>query len=349
MKKSLIAMAALAAAGVASAQSTSTLSGTLDFGLEKSSSADALQASNSRNGTTQITWTGSEDLGGGLKANFKVSTAFDATFSSAGVAAGTTATVLTPTSVVATPAPTANVTVRAVNTQIFGNNDMFVGLSGGFGEVRLGRSFNPVFILTPQANGTKGVTGYAAKGSTLSNVGVYVSNQVLYLSPVMGGLQLQVSYAPSEVKGKKNHSGVGLSYSAGPLQAHFSVANATDGNGAVSGTKNWTGLAVNYNFGVARAFFTYQDNGNAASSATDSAYVVGLTAPVGAHQFWAQYGIAEVATGSDARILSAGFKYNMSKRTLAYVSIGNRNNAAAGFNAKQDKGTGYGVGLQHNF
>jgi predicted porin len=324
MKKSLIAMAALAAAGVASAQSTSTLSGTLDFGLEKASSAAAMQASNSRNGTTQITWTGSEDLGGGLKANFKVSTSFDATYSGSGVA-------------------------NAATT--LGNNDMFVGMSGGFGEVRLGRSFNPVFILTPTANGTKGVSGGASKGNTLSNVGVYVSNQVLYLSPTMGGLQLQVSWAPKEVTtaGAKNHMGVGLSYSAGPLQAHLSVANSTNGSGGTISAKNFTGLAVNYNFGVARAFFTYQDNGNAASSATDSAYVVGLTAPVGAHQFWAQYGIAEAATGSDARILSAGFKYNMSKRTLAYVSIANKNAATAGFNAAQTKGTGYGVGLQHNF
>jgi predicted porin len=322
MKKSLIAMAALAAAGVASAQSTSTLSGQLDFGLEKAASGAKLQASNSRNGTTQIAWNGSEDLGGGMKANFQVSTSFDATYSGSGVA---------------NAAPT------------LGNNNMFVGLSGGFGEVRLGRSFNPVFILTPAANGTKGVSGYAAKGNTLSNVGVYVSNQVLYLSPTMAGLQLQVSYAPSEVTGKKNHSGVGLSYSAGPLQAHLSVANSTDGSGGTVSAKNWTGLAVNYNFGMARVFFTYQDNGNAASSATDSAYVVGLTAPVGAHQFWAQYGIAEAATGSDARILSAGFKYSMSKRTLAYVSIGNKNAATAGFNSQQTKGTGYGVGLHHIF
>ena len=325
MKKSLIAMAALAAAGVASAQSTSTLSGTLDFGLQKTASGSPLGASNSRNGTTQITWSGSEDLGGGLKANFKVSTAFDATFSDK--AGG----------------------VNAPTNQMFGNNDMYVGLSGGFGEVRLGRTFNPVFILGLAANGTKGVSGYATKGSTLDNVGVYVSNQVLYLSPSMGGLQLQVSYAPSEVAGGKNHTGFGLSYSAGPLVANLAVANATAGDGSGITAKNFTLLSGAYDFKVARLFFAYQDDGNAASSATDSAYAVGVTVPVGAHQFWAQYGIAEAATGSDARILSAGFKYNMSKRTLAYVSIGNRNNAAAGFNGAQTKGTGYGVGLQHNF
>ncbi len=326
MKKSLIAMAALAAAGVASAQSTSTLSGTLDFGLEKTASGAALQASNSRNGTTQITWNGSEDLGGGLRANFKVSTAFDVSFAASGA-------------------------VSAPANQIFGNNDMFVGLAGGFGEVRLGRSFNPVFNLALTANGTKGVTGYVSNGSTLSQAGVYVSNQVLYLSPTMSGLQLQVSWAPKEVTtaDTKNHMGVGLRYTAGPLVATVAVANATNNTGGGITAKNITQMAAAYDFKVARVTFTYQDNGNAATSATDSAYVVGLTAPVGAHQFWAQYGISEAATGSDARIMSAGFKYNMSKRTLAYVSIGNRNNAAAGFNAAQTKGTGYGVGLQHNF
>jgi len=337
MKKSLIAMAALAAAGVASAQSTSTLSGTLDFGLESTGARDAagaklpLQATNSRNGTTQITWNGTEDLGGGLKANFKVSTSFDATFVAAGAAA----------------APT---------NQIFGNNDMFVGLSGGFGEVRLGRSFNPVFEAGITANGTKGVTGYATRGNTLDNVGVYVSNQVQYLSPRLGGIQLVVSFAPKETTAAtrtvgiadKNHMGVRLNYSAGPLVANLAVANNTNGTGGVTGTKNWTHLSAAYDFGMARLMFSYQDDGNN-TSATDSAYVVSATVPVGGHQFWAQYGVAEAATGSDARILSAGFKYNMSKRTLAYVSIGNRNNATAGFNAAQTKGTGYGVGLQHNF
>lgn len=329
MKKSLIAMAALAAAGVASAQSTSTLSGTLDFGLEKTASGAELQATNSRNGTTQITWTGTEDLGGGMRANFKVSTAFDATFAAAGA-------------------------VAAPTNQIFGNNDMFVGLSGGFGEVRLGRSFNPVFEAGITANGTKGVTGYASRGNTLDNVGVYVSNQVQYLSPRLGGIQLVVSWAPKETATPaagivaKNHTGVRLNYSAGPLVANLAVANNTNGSGGVVGNKNWTHLSAAYDFKVARLMFSYQDDGNNTSN-QDTAYVVSATVPLGAHQFWAQYGVAEAATGSDARMLTAGFKYNMSKRTMAYVAIGNRNTAAAGFNAAQTKGTGYLVGVQHNF
>lgn len=329
MKKSLIAMAALAAAGTVSAQATSTLSGTLDFGLQRIASGQALNAADSRNGTTQITWNGSEDLGGGLRANFKVSTTFDATFVNGGAAS----------------APT---------NQMFGNNDMFVGVSGGFGEVRLGRTFNPVFAAGLTANGTKGVSQYASRGQTLDNVGVYVSNQMLYLSPRMSGLQLSLSWAPKEVTtaGTKNHMGVGLNYSAGPLVANVAVANSTNGTGGGISNKNFTMLSAAYDFKVARLFFTWQDDGNLASN-NDTAYVVSATVPVGAHQVWAQYGITEAATGSDARILTAGFKYNLSKRSQAYVAIGNRNNANVGtnggFSAAQTKGTGYLVGLQHNF
>ena len=330
MKKSLIAMAALAAAGTVSAQATSTLSGTLDFGLERTASGAALQATNSRNGTTQITWNGSEDLGGGLKANFKVSTAFDATFAASGV-------------------------VAAPTNQIFGNNDMYVGVAGGFGEVRLGRTFNPVFAAGITANGTKGVTGYATRGNTLDNVGVYVSNQLLYITPNMGGLQAQLSWAPKEVTtaNTKNHMGVMLSYSAGPLVANVAVANSTGGTGGAGSNKNFTMLAAAYDMKIARLMFTWQDDGNQASN-NDTAYVVSATVPVGAHQFWAQYGITEASAGSDARILTAGFKYNLSKRSLAYVAIGNRNNSGTigtngGFSANQTKGTGYLVGLQHNF
>jgi len=122
----------VAVTGAAFAQSSVTLSGTVDFGLEKTASGTALQAANSRNGTTNFTLAGSEDLGGGLKANFKVSSAFDSTYQSAGAA------------------PTA---------QVLGNNDMFIELAGGFGSMKAGRSFNPVFSHALTANGTKGVTG----------------------------------------------------------------------------------------------------------------------------------------------------------------------------------------------
>jgi hypothetical protein len=71
MKKSLIALAALAAFGTASAQSTVTLSGSYGFGAEKSSAT--AQGINQTNGAIAINAV--EDLGGGLK--LAASVAFD--------------------------------------------------------------------------------------------------------------------------------------------------------------------------------------------------------------------------------------------------------------------------------
>ena len=137
MKKTLIALAAVAVTGAAFAQSTVTLSGTVDVGLEKRWSGDATKLTSSRNGTSNWTLSGAEDLGGGLKAVFQISTSFnadDGTFTPADTAAGRT----------------------------LGNNGLFVGLTGGFGTLRAGRPVNTLYGNALLANGTKGVSSHDA-------------------------------------------------------------------------------------------------------------------------------------------------------------------------------------------
>jgi len=77
MKKTLIALAAVAATTGAFAQSSVTLSGVIDVGVEKRFSGDATRVTPNRNGTSNWTLSGTEDLGGGLKAVFQISTAFN--------------------------------------------------------------------------------------------------------------------------------------------------------------------------------------------------------------------------------------------------------------------------------
>jgi len=80
MKKSLIALAALAASGAVMAQSSVTLYGNVDvaFGNHKTESRDGTAFTKS-SGVMDGSWAGSrlgfrgtEDLGGGLKASFTV-------------------------------------------------------------------------------------------------------------------------------------------------------------------------------------------------------------------------------------------------------------------------------------
>jgi len=316
MKKSLVALAALAASA-AFAQSTVTLSGTIDAGLEKTASSAAIQMATSRLGTTNITVAGSEDLGQGLKANFSVSTSFDSSYQAAQAAQ-------TPTTL--------------------GNNNMWVELAGGFGSLKLGRSLDPVFASTQTANSTKGVTGYTSRAGTLDGNGVYISNQVLYTTPSVSGLSGQISFAPSEVIGTKNNTGYSVNYAAGPLSVGFAVStvanaaatgyNAGTTAGSVNTAKRVQALSGSYDAGVAKLFVTGTSRADYKSS-----YNLGVSVPMGAGALWADY---TNNNNSDTVATQLGYKYSLSKRTTAYASYGTKK--AAGVNSQ-----GYGAGVAHNF
>jgi len=115
MKKSLIALAVLAASGTAMAQSNVTLYGLADvwFGSSKfevTGEGSVRQTKVDSGGLNTSRWgmKGSEDLGGGLKANFQLEQGFDLS------------------------------TGAAQSGKTF-NRQAWVGLSGGFGEVQLGK------------------------------------------------------------------------------------------------------------------------------------------------------------------------------------------------------------------
>ena len=78
MKKSLIALAVLAASGAAMAQSSVTLYGVADVVIHKDADVSAKMTSG---GVSTSRWgvKGSEDLGGGLSANFNFEQGLDLT------------------------------------------------------------------------------------------------------------------------------------------------------------------------------------------------------------------------------------------------------------------------------
>lgn len=336
MKKTLIALAAVASTA-AFAQSTVTLSGTVDVGIEKRFSGDETRMTSSRNGTSNWTLSGTEDLGGGLKAVFQVSTSFNPDTGEVSSANG------------------------------LGNNGLFVGVTGGFGTLRAGRPVNTLYANALLANGTKGVSLHDANsvlgGNNLANAktanasnSVYVPNAVQYHTPVMGGFQAQFEYAPSEVANANAGYGLAVRYANGPLVATFTNYKGA-GTATVLEPKAVNQLAASYNFGVANVLFTYRDQGGLASD-RDTSYALGVTAPVGPGSLYASYNVNEQA-GDDGRTLIAGYKYSLSKRTTAYVNVANRNSAwlggvtlpaSQGGNTIANKSSnGFGFGLQHNF
>jgi predicted porin len=289
-----------------------------------------------RNGTSNWTLSGTEDLGGGLKAVFQVSTAFNPD-------TGTSA------------------------ANALGNNGLFLGVTGGFGTLRAGRPVNTLYANAMFANGTKGVSGYDSNtltaaqrgGLPASTAGVYVDNAVQYHSPRFGGVQVQVEWAPSEqtigtdtatppvtTSAKNDGFGVAVRYDGGPLSASLTSYKSASAKGATAKNGAVTQIAAAYDFGMAKVLFTYRDQGKVASN-VDTAYTLGVTAPVGPGSAYLSYNVAEKAT-DDAKSIIAGYRYSLSKRTTAYVNVANGNKVlnVAGDNKSSN---GYGFGLQHNF
>ena len=212
MKKSLLALAVLGAfAGVASAQSSVTLYGTVDLNARyvKADGQDRrLTLSQDGINSSQLGFRGVEDLGGGLKAGFNLL---------AGVNADTGTT----------------------NSKFF-NRRSTVSLFTNLGEVRLGRDYTPTFwnLTIFDAFGTNGI------GSSL-NVrngygGTRQDNTIGYFLPGnLGGFYGQAMAGASEggTSGDRPARYIGgrVGFAAGP----FDVA------GAYSEAKMRTSFVVN--------------------------------------------------------------------------------------------------------
>jgi len=191
MKKSLVALAVLAVSGVASAQSTVTIYGLVDAWIGTVKDNNLSQSgvnvphpfSGSGGGlqTSRFGLKGSEDLGGGLKANFLLEAGFDP---STGVANSYT-----------------NPYTGATSNAIFGRQS-WVGLSGGFGEVKLGKMWTPYDMV--KGSGAAGFDSLLFAPST----SVWVSNgyndrpgnSIYYETPNFSGFSAAGMYSFGENK-----------------------------------------------------------------------------------------------------------------------------------------------------
>ncbi len=302
MKKSLIALAVLAASGAAMAQSSVTIYGVADVVIHKDKDVSTKMTSGGVSGS-RLGFMGSEDLGGGLKAIFKLEQGIDLT---SGAASGF-------------------------------NREATVGLSGGFGTVRLGRmstvfddyagATNPVFdsVLAP-TNVFKGYT------TDRINQGIY------YATPSFGGFSGAVSYNLEQVPGSQSVLSLGANYEGGPLTV--GVVYQDEGDAA---DETQTRFNAAYDFGAFKLMGGYGmvDDGGVDTKQ----YTIGADVPL-ASNLVLSAGIASRKTDGAERLTgySVGAAYLLSKRTTAYGGI-YADNGDAGTSLKSR----FGVGVKHTF
>lgn len=320
MKKSLIALSVLAAvAGTAQAQSSVTIYGVVDMALQHQNTGDpagsTLGLDSGIQSGSRLGFKGSEDLGGGLKANFQLEMGINADTGSS-----------------------------AQGGRAFGRQ-AFVGLSGNFGAVNFGRQYTPAFIAIDSFDpfGTGITSSTAGSGSSgfgaaayFDHGGVRMNNSATYSTANLGGFTGTLAYGFGEVAGNTTagrYIGFSGAYSAGPLFAELAYSNAQNANGS-NATKSYL-LAGTYNFDVVTAhagFSSIKDDGAGVAALDRRVWLLGATVPVGSGNIIASYirstnqnSLLKAANGTQ---LALGYTYSLSKRTNLYTSVSRATNDA---------------------
>jgi len=328
MKKSLIALAAVAAASASFAQSSVTVFGIVDAAVQVANGtvADKTSLVNSGYNSSRIGFRGVEDLGGGLKATFWLEGALS---NDDGNASG-------------------------LNFQ----RRSLVGLEGGFGKIELGREYTPHFwnqtVYDPfgtNGAGTSAALNTTAGGSTT----VRTNNAVNYVTPAFGGFTLQLQTAFGEAASNAaapdagNMNAARLAYANGPLT--FAVATGkTNVSSGVDITS--TNVGASYDLGVVKLMgASIEDKKTGAT--TQKGYVAGLTAPLGAGTV--RFAVSETKAGEAKGAKTAvGYVYGLSKRTDLYTTYANTKysggagatDTLAGTNGKVNA---FEAGVKHSF
>jgi predicted porin len=322
MQKKIIALAVAGlVSGAAFAQSNVTVYGIVDTNVDHLTTSGDLTASGNLSRTNvsgsglytnRIGFKGSEDLGGGMKANFFIE------------------------SNLGTDAPAATT---------LGDRLMTIGLSGKFGSVNLGRQYTPYFNVLAAGDtfayagrgSANNVLGAAAAGTAAASIQgtVRQSNSIRWDSPNWNGFQAAVLWsagAENQNTATKPYSeGMGLSvkYANGPLAVGYAVdrVNATAVQTAAVGDQNRNALTASYNFGMATVVGGYATSkqGDTSSVSSNAATFIGVRVPVSAAGLvrvqWAKND-DKLATNIDSNFWSIGYAHSMSKRTTAYVNYG---------------------------
>jgi predicted porin len=304
----------LATGGIAHAQSSVTLYGMVDAGLQYTSRRTNSSGSNAGSaiamidsgiGPSEFGLKGTEDLGDGMKANFDLESGISV----------------------------ANGGLSNGNGNFFGRQ-AWVGLSGNFGEVRLGEQFSPFFMSLYDSD----PRGFSEFGSSLSIFGdnalfsgAVSTNAIIYTSPELSGLQGSAMIALGGVAGNFQAGwqwAASLKYDHGPLMLNAAIFDGNSGGTPtpVPSTLQFEGrtLGAAYRFGTltVKASFT---NYKVAGSFNSNVYSAGLDY----HVLPAVDVNGGVYVTSDRNhpvnhslLAAAGVDYFLSKSTALYAQVG---------------------------
>jgi len=396
MKKSLLALATMSAfAGAAQAQSSVSVYGLYDGGYNNSvrtttiGTAAATKISNSnmegnQQTSTRLGFRGSEDLGGGLSANFNLELGFNPGTGSV---------------------DTVTLNSNAHQGQADSVRTSVVGLSSkALGEIRIGRQLSGAFVVGAgdifagsNMVGDIIASSHAGAGQTggnVTNTRIYTTatriNAVSYFTPNFSGFTARLDYSNNLSSGQnltaagaadaqvtqgianKNllsgqvaNQGLSAKYVQGPITVAAVTHKVTTGNNALTAAAGLIDTRINiasimFKQGPITAQFTHGQNktetkltGLQASKVSANRFAVQFEATAAIVPF-AMYGsgTSEMTVAAPAKADNTaymfGTNYHMSKRTRLYGVYGLQKSDIKSVTTKAETKE-FGLGVVHTF
>lgn len=334
----------------AHAQSSVTLYGVADVFLEygksgtKAAPTRGVRLESGAMNGSRIGFKGTEDLGGGLKANFLMEHGL--LLDSGNQAVSST----------------------------FWNRQIFAGVSGKWGALTAGRQYSPLVVQQDAFDPALGTTLYgSAYNSGVIRSISRVNNSIVYMTPASNGFSGTLMAGLGEKVAGTRYGFLGsgsVKYLSGPLGLGFVYLQLNKADPTQENKKIWN-LSGSYKFGDFQLLGGLQQTKNDVQTANVNddrdEFVVGGVYTRGLGQIRASYGHAKVkdADSSSVSHASIGYLHNLSKRTALFgivQAIRNPDNlayrpngysydatadgmpAGAGVNARS-----IGLGVRHRF
>jgi len=344
-KFNAVAVAALALVAAAGAQAQTSVSvyGTIDEAFvsmhdsqdaEKGAPAAPRKRGIDDGGMTSsfLGFAGTEDLGNGLKAKFKLETYVTADDGKTGGNGG------------------------------FWGRNSWLGLAGGFGTVLAGQTETPLWNTTLAFNPFGSSVFSPAQRQYFGSYGAVAAvgqnnawaNSVTYYTPgELGGFSGALQYAFKEQAAGSGSFGGNVGYAAGPVAVagvfqQVKTAYAT-------GHQNTWQLDGSYDLGVVKLFGQYGQVKDTGFQFKDKIWQLGASMPLGSGALLASYG--EKKTNDEApstykasnKTFALGYDYALSKRTDVYAAYAYDRFSDNFSGTKFDNTNSVGVGIRHRF
>jgi predicted porin len=386
MQKKIIALAIAGLSSAAFAQSTVTISGMLDIGAynnTKNTSAAGVTTKSVKYGsasgsaTTNVTFTATEDLGGGMKAGALMETD-----------------------------PTAGSSNMFANGNFSGglfNSQNYLFLNTKFGDFKAGLFNNAGLTpnVTSQPFGTGMGGGYGGNFQRLGGGGILnggegrrsirTDNQIQYTTPSFSGFTASLGLHNGNADANAinvaadDQQQIGLNYNNGPINVSF-TNDVVKGKGATAASaaacvNNTTGavtaaaacgagtttilgfqtvgngvkvtnnmLGANYTWGPITGYYGYTSSKNTTSPATidSKSHNIAAKYMMGSWSFMANILKDNDSSAADAdrKLTGLGVDYALSKRTAAYLRYEKWDNNT---NVTDNDGVAYQIGMRHSF